>query len=732
MNKYILLLFLSLFGTGWSQSITGNILNEHNVPVSNALVQSKTSHTHSDASGRFSLENCKIGDLICISSPEYDSVCLIIKDLQHLQIVLKREAIKLPEILITGNLKHLSNFSKIDLELQPVGSSQDLLRKVPGLFIGQHAGGGKAEQLFLRGFDVDHGTDVNISVDGMPVNMVSHAHGQGYADLHFLIPETVEKIDFDKGTYFADKGDFTTAGYVAFTTTNAVENNTLSMELGQFNTMRTLGIFNLLNTETQSAYVASEYLLTDNYFDAPQNFNRINLFGKYTAETGKNNRLSVSVSHFKSKWDASGQIPERAVKNGTISHFGAIDNTEGGNTGRSSIILEFDKKISATSFIKNTAYFSKYDFELFSNFTFFLNDSVNGDQIKQKENRTIAGFQSEYTQKINPYILFKLGGGLRNDDNKDVELSHTLNRQTVLNYLSLGDINQTNLFGFTTVDFTPGKWLINIGTRLDYFKFNYVDKLTTTYKTLSETKAILSPKLNFMYVQNKNLNYFLKLGKGFHSNDARVVVAQQGKQILPSAYSSDLGLVWKPFPKWMLNTALWYLRLSQEFVYVGDEAIVEPSGRTERKGWDIGLRYQLTKWLFGNADFTYTHARAIDAPSGSDYLPLAPVTTFTGGISVKNLKNISGSIRTRLLGDRSANEDHSVIAKGYCITDISVNYQFKKLSVGINIDNLFNTTWKETQFLTESRLFSETNPVEEIHYTAGTPFNAKLIVKYNF
>ncbi|MEM0578315.1 TonB-dependent receptor [Flavobacterium polysaccharolyticum] len=729
---YILVFFTT--SIVYSQTIKGKIVDQDNYPIYNVLIKNEANanHVHSDIQGNFIFENVKMNDSIIFSHPNYISQRIKLGNENEIKIMLLKKSFQLEEVVITKDFKHLSSFSEVDLELQPVATSQDLLRKVPGLFIGQHAGGGKAEQIFLRGFDIDHGTDINISVDGMPVNMVSHAHGQGYADLHFLIPETVDKIDFDKGPYFADKGDFTTAGYVAFHTKDTFDKSAVSLELGQFNTLRTTGVFNLLNKENQSAYFASEYMITDNYFDAPQNFNRINLFGKYTAKFSEKDKISFSLSHFTSKWDASGQIPERAVKDGTISHFGAIDSTEGGNTSRSNINIQYDKKIDENSFIKSSAYINKYDFELFSNFTFFLNDPVNGDQIKQKENRTIVGFQSEYNEKLNESFLFKLAGGLRNDNNKDVELSHTVNRQTVLNYLSLGDSNQTNFFGYSSLDYSKGKWLINAGLRLDYFKFNYVDKLAINYATLSETKAIMSPKLNFLYAQNSNISYFLKLGKGFHSNDTRVVVAQKGKEILPDAYGADLGLVWKPSPKMMINTALWYLYLQQEFVYVGDEAVVEPSGKTARKGFDIGLRYQINNWLFWNTDFTYTHARAIDEPRGNNYLPLAPVSTFVNGISVKNLKNFSGSLRTRYLGDRPANEDNSVLAKGYVVTDFSVNHQFKKIVIGITIDNIFNTKWKETQFLTESRLQNETQSVEEIHYTPGTPFNARLLVKYNF
>jgi len=717
-----------------AQSVNGVVTDINGKPLNDVMVYNFFSkvHAHSDVNGKFVLENTKSDDSLRVTKQGYVAKNIKLSNNEMLSIIIDEKSFLLEEVTITNNLKYLNTISKIDFQIQPISNSQDLMRKIPGLFIGQHAGGGKAEQIFLRGFDCDHGTDINVSVDGMPVNMVSHAHGQGYADLHFVIPETVDKIDFDKGSYFADKGDFTTAGYIGFITKEKLDNSAVSFEVGQFDTFRTVALFNLLHTENQSAYFAGEYMMTDGYFDAPQNFNRINLFAKYTAKVNNGDKLAVSLSHFTSQWDASGQIPDRAVNDGTISHFGAIDPNEGGTTGRTNFNLQYDSKIDDKSQIKNSAYLSKYDFELFSNFTFFLNDPVNGDQIKQKENRTILGFQSEYDRKINEKWFFKLGAGLRNDNNKDVELSHTVNRKTVLDYLSLGNVNQSNLFTYTSFDFTSGKWLINSGLRLDYFKFGYEDQLAPTYSNQTQSKAILSPKLNFLYTENTTLQYFLKMGKGFHSNDTRVVVAQKGQEILPETYGADIGINWKPFPRMIVNSAIWYLYLAQEFVYVGDEAVVEPSGQTERKGFDFGFRYQLTNWLFWNTDYTYTYARSMDEPKGNDYLPLAPVHTLMNGISVKDLYGFSGSLRTRFLGDRPANEDNSVVAKGYCITDFSVNYQIKKISIGLNIDNIFDTKWKETQFLTETRLANETDPVEEIHFTAGTPFNARLILKYSW
>ncbi|WP_367913105.1 TonB-dependent receptor [Leadbetterella sp. DM7] len=736
MIRYILAYTLTLLlcSGADAQTLTGKITDTAGTPVEGALVQNITqnTHAHTDRYGAFLLDHVSAGDSIEVSHPGYANFYLAVTKFQNLHIALKVKAFELGQVTITAGLRHLNTLSAIDIETQPVHTSQELLRKVPGLFIGQHAGGGKAEQIFLRGFDIDHGTDINITVDGMPVNMVSHAHGQGYADLHFLIPETVEEIDFDKGPYFAEKGDFTTAGYVAFKTKDRLESSLVSAEIGQFNTLRGLGMFNLLNSERQSAYFAGEYMLTDNYFKAPQNFNRNNLFGKYTARLSPGDRISLSVSHFKSSWDASGQIPERAVASGLISYFGAIDSTEGGNTSRSNFNLQYDKKISENAWIKNTAYFSHYDFELFSNFTFFLNDPDNGDQIKQKESRNITGMQTEYHERVSERLTYKAGAGLRSDYTRGTELSHTLNRSVIIDRLSFGDISQANLYAYAAADYTAGKWLINAGARIDYFKFGYIDLLQPVYANQSKTKAIVSPKLNFLYSAGPGLNVFLKLGKGFHSNDTRVVIPRNGKEILPAAYGSDLGAIWKPFPRMVINGALWYLFLEQEFIYVGDEAVVEPGGRTARKGIDAGIRYQLADKVFWNADATYTHARAIDEPKGEDYLPLAPVFTFTTGWSIKDLNRFSGSLKARYLGNRPANEDYSVTARGYLVTDFSLSYRYRKTSLGISIDNLLNTKWKETQFLTESRLQNEPAPVEEIHFTPGTPFNARLVVRYSF
>lgn len=737
MKNIILVMITFFWLSSYGQIQKGKVLDRDGNPVENAyLVNTNSeSHAHTNEFGLFSLDKTVLGDVIKITALGYKKSNFTIVSSDD-TIILEDDIFRLNEIVIEPKLSAMNVISKIDLQTTPVNSSQEILRKVPGLFIGQHAGGGKAEQIFLRGFDIDHGTDIVISVDGMPVNMVSHAHGQGYADLHFVIPETVEKVDFGKGTYYANKGDFATAGYVAFQTKDKIEKSSIGLEIGQFNTMRTVGLFNLLgNQKTQSAYIATEYILTDGPFDSPQNFNRINLLGKYSAILNDNSKFSILASRFSSKWDASGQIPQRLIDNGTISRFGSVDDTEGGNTSRTNFNASLSKPIDENTFLKANAFYSNYQFELYSNFTFFLEDPINGDQIKQKENRDIYGMNAELNKKMKLNevdVLLQLGAGFRADATKDTELSHTLNRRTVLENIKLGDIDESNLFSYLNSEFNLGKLMINPAIRLDYFKFNYQDKLTENYKTQSESKVKFSPKLNFIYSQNNNLQFFIKSGMGFHSNDARVVVQNSGKQILPTAIGTDVGTIWKPFPKLIVNSALWYLFLEQEFVYVGDAGIIEPSGKSKRMGAELGLRYQLNDWLYFDADANYTYARSIDEPKGQDYIPLAPDFTTTGGLSFQKVNGFSGGIRYRYLKNRPANEDNSIVAKGYFISDLNVNYQYKNVNFGIAIENIFDTAWNETQFATESRLQNEPEGVEEIHFTPGTPFFMKGKITYTF
>jgi len=740
MKPILLWVLLLCSVVAQSQNITGNIVTQNNTPLEDVYVFNKNSntHTHTDISGNFSLDGNTEGDQLYISHLGFESITVPVTAesfTTKVTIKLNEASVSLGQIVITPQVNAINQLTSVDLETNPVKSSQEILRKVPGLIIGQHAGGGKAEQIFLRGFDIDHGTDISLSVDGMPVNMVSHAHGQGYSDLHFLIPETIENIEFGKGPYYAEHGDFTTAGYVGFKTKNRLENSSVSVEYGDFNSFRTVGMFKVLETKKSNAYIAASLNTFDGPYDSPQNFNRYNVMGKFNFQLPGDQHLSVSTSHLQSKWDASGQIPQRAVDSGLIDRFGAIDDTEGGNTSRTNLILNHTKIISSTQKLKSTAYVTHYDFELYSNFTFFLEDPVNGDQIKQKEDRNLFGFKTAYTEKMEADAFdfeYTAGGGVRYDDVNNVQLSRTKNRDELLERLAFGNVDQINAFGFVNTEFDFGDFKINPALRLDYFKFDYENFLTETYDNKSESKVFASPKINFVYSPNRQLQLFAKTGIGFHSNDSRVVVANSGEDILPAAYGADLGGIYKVTDNLIMNAALWTLFLDQEFVYVGDAAIVEPSGKTRRMGVDFGLRYEATDWLYLFGDINYTYARSTEAPEGEDYIPLAPDLTSTGGVAFKNIGDFSGGLNYRYIKDRAANEDNSIVAEGYFVTDFNINYTYKNLVFGVIIENLLDTEWNETQFATESRLFNEAEPVEEIHFTPGTPFFIRGKVTVNF
>lgn len=744
MKKHILLyMLLAVFSSVKAHELSGIIISEdNNKPLQGVGVYNKTTgaYTYTNVSGYFELDDISVNDIIYFYQLGYENQELVIVE-KHLDseinIVLKISSASLDQVLIVSKVNVLSNFVNVDLKTSPVKSSQEILRKIPGLIIGQHAGGGKAEQIFLRGFDIDHGTDIAIDVDGMPVNMVSHAHGQGYADMHFIIPETINNIDFAKGAYYADKGNFNTAGYVDINTKKTIDNNIVSVEAGQFNTLRALSMLKIVDEDKSKAYIASELMLSDGVFESPQNFNRINIMGRYNFNNYEDQEFNMAISHFQSKWDASGQIPVRAVESGLIGRFGAIDDTEGGNTSRSNFWINHNKQLDEHSTIKSSVYLSKYDFELFSNFTFFLEDPVNGDQIHQKEDRTIIGAKTTYEHSFHledhdAQLKYELGVGFRYDDVNDVQLSRTLNRQTILERLAFGNIDELNGFAFANLTYKKNKWTFNPGLRLDYFNFDYENLLTTTYDNKSENKVLVSPKLNIIYAASPKLQWFVKTGLGYHSNDTRVVTANNGKKVLPTAYGTDLGVIMKPIDRLVINAALWSLFLQQEFVYVGDAGIVEPSGKTKRYGFDFGLRYQLADWLFFNTDVNYTYARSSEDLSGQNYIPLAPDLTSSGSLSFRDLNNFSGGLSYRYIKDRPANEDNSIVAEGYFITDLNVNYNHKNWTFGLIVENLFDSEWNETQFATESRLFNEPDAVEEIHFTPGSPFflRGKISVRF--
>lgn len=741
-----LLLLVCMAASAQTFTLSGVVNATNDAPLPSANVQlDGTLSTATDDLGRFSFEGVTKGEhtlTVSILGYTRSERRVVVSENTEVRVQLEPAAIELKEAAVNGKQtgSPTETISLLDMRTRPVNNSQELMQLVPGLFVAQHAGGGKAEQIFFRGFDIDHGTDLYVSVDGLPVNMVSHAHGQGYADLHFTIPETMDKLTVHKGPYDARFGDFATSGTVEFQTRNSLDRNEVKAEYGMFNTMRAVGLFNVLDNNhlfsqrKESAYIAGEYVFTDAYFNSKQDFGRFNLFGKYHGQVGERTMLTLSGSTFGAAWNASGQVPERAVASGLIDRFGAIDDNEGGETSRTNAYATLATGTRNGAVIKNQLYFVKYDFNLFSNFTFFAADSVNGDMIAQTDDRTIAGYTGSYSRNTRLGDLpFKFSAGLgARYDRADISLKNARER-VVYDTIVAGRVEQLNTNAYLDgVLNLSERFTVNPSVRFDLFNFMYGDARGDRNTSGTAVQARVSPKLNLNYALNARAQLYLRTGMGFHSNDARAVVVDSADATLPRAYGADLGTTFKPLPRMLVNVALWGLYLESELVYVGDGGVVETSDPTQRAGLDLSIRYQLGKHLFADVDVNLVHAKVVGPPAGEDAIPLAPLFTTIGGLAYKRDLGFNASLRYRHIADRPANETNSVVAKGYFLLDATASYRIKHFEFGAIVENLLDTEWNQAQFDTESRLSNESEPVSELHFTPGTPFFARGFVSCRF
>ena len=663
-------------------------------------------------------------------------------------IKLNSKIINLSEINVAGTTKDIgqtmNTISSIDMLLRPTNSAQDLMRLVPGLFIAQHQGGGKAEQIFLRGFDADHGTDFAVFWDGIPVNMPSHAHGQGYADSHFMIPETIDQLNVNKGTYTTRLGDFATSGAAEFSTKNYVD-NMFKVEYGAYGLNRVMGILNLLGKDQhlfskrkENCYIAAENMYNEaSYFIHPQNYHRFSVFGKYDGQLSERTTLTIEGSYFNATWNGSGQIPQRAIDQGLITRFGAIDPSEGGQTDRTNANIILKTFFDNGAVVKNQIYYSYYQLNLFTDFTFFLVDSVHGDGINQRDKgRNIFGYNGSYeiTKDIAGHELKTVIGLTTKGDAGELSLRHQEQR-TILDTVSIGNLYEQNVCAYLDETFhVTNKFFVNAGVRADFFYFSYKE-LRQAYDSVSgqTTKLKISPKLNLYFNANPAVQFFIRSGYGFHSNDARAVVTGQAQNSVPTALGYEIGSTFKPFKNMLVNAVLWGINIQNELTYDADIAADVINGPTQRLGADLSVRYQLTKILYFDLDINYSHGRYTDLPVGQNYIPLAPTLTSVAGLTIKQTNGFSSSLRTRYISDRPANGDNTIVAKGYFLIDAVINYKIKKYQLGISVENLLNTEWNEAQFETLTRLKGEPIAgIDQLCFTPGAPRIIKGTISYFF
>jgi hypothetical protein len=656
---------------------------------------------------------------------------------QRLAIALAPAALALSPVAVSGERSYSAAASKtiraLDIQLRPRESSQDLLRLAPGLVIAQHAGGGKAEQIFLRGFDADHGTDVAISVDETPVNMVSHAHGQGYADVHWLIPEIVDEIAVRKGPYDAQDGDLATAGAVALSTRDRLSRPEIDMRGGSFRTGHALALLPLgAGAGEAGGYLAAAAHFTDGPFEHPQDYGRINVFGKWSAPVGPGAELVATVSGYDARWNGSGQIPDRALASGLITRFGSIDPSEGGNTERYGATLGLRSAAGAADRWAAAAYVTRYRLQLYSDFTFFLDDSVNGDGIEQNDRRWVAGAHGSIERG---QAAAGIGGRA---DFADVRLFHQRQRTRLSTRVSDG-ISQQQTFAWVRQGFSlSGRLRLQLGLRGDLFRFGVRDRLTgeaatpVAHASGIKWRGIVSPKANLALAATKRTTLFANIGGGFHSNDAReVILAPPGGTVLPRALGAELGIR----HSWTGGTvaaALWRMDLASELVYSGDAGTTEASGRTRRYGADVESRVLVTPWLWADLDVNIARGRFRDGPTGRNYIPLAPTLTMAGGLTLRDVGPVTGGMRFRHVQARPAIEDNSVVARGYAVTELFARWRVARVQLSVAVDNLFDTAWNEAQFATTSRLRGEPAPVTELHFAPGAPRALQVGAEYVF
>jgi outer membrane receptor protein involved in Fe transport len=756
-----LLTILSVLLQAQTAVISGVVKDkETGQPIEDVIVsiEKTNSHTHTNVTGQFYVISLSPG-MYAIEFNKFGyekqqlNIELTDNEKKQLTVELLFNTSALAAVAIESDklvsAASSSYISKLDFENRPKNSAQDMLRLVPGLFIAQHAGGGKAEQIFIRGFDCDHGTDVATFVDGMPVNMPSHGHGQGYEDLHFLIPEIVKGMTIFKGPYAPQYGDFSTGATVQFNTMDTLENNLFQLESAYIPTIsaitakRGLMMYQLppMNSKVTS-YLAADIINNRGYFENSQHFNRFNIFSKTLFTINEHSNLSFSASGFGSSWDASGQVPERAVKSGLITRFGSLDNTEGGTTQRNNLNLVYRANFKRGEF-ETQVYSSNYRFKLFSNFTFNLQDSIHGDEIEQGDNRIIRGLNAHYTipHQLGKMInKFTLGTSFRADEIEN-NLWHAVKRQRLeVRADALIHERSTAIYANEIFRFSD-HFRVELGGRYDYFIFDVEDQLPTDSARTNYSgfnyQTLFSPKLNAIYSVTDHLQFFLNSGSSYHSNDARSVVQEKNNHQLPRAWGAELGSLVHAGNRFIFSTAFWWLDVENELVYVGDDGTIENKGASRRTGIDFSARCQLTSWLFADIDINVSKNIFIDKVFGvqlkTDYhIPLAPTITSAGGLTAKTKKGMEAGIRYRCMAARPANESNTIVAHGYTIFDASINFKIKHFKIGLVAENIFNVNWNEAQFDTESKLSMENKAVDELNFTSGTPFAARIILGYAF
>ncbi len=634
------------------------------------------------------------------------------------------------------------------IENRPTLRPAEVLEFVPGVIVTQHSGDGKANQYFLRGFNLDHGTDFATFVDGMPVNMPTHAHGHGYSDLNWLIPELVNRISYKKGPYFADEGDFSSAGVARLGLFDTLPQGIASLTLGDNGYARGL-LTQSAPWQDGKVLYAVETAHNNGPWEQPERFHRANGVLRYSTASDSA-RTSLTAMAYSAAWRSTDQIPQRAVDQGLVGRFGTLDPTDGGHTERYSLSLQTERKSDMGNF-KVNAYAITSKLNLVSNFTYNLEQAeppVNGDQFVQAESRQVLGGSASQSFAT-PFGGFEstttVGTSIRMDRLDPVGLYQGLGGQRTAT-LQESQVSQSlfGLYAENSTAWTP-TFRTLLGARYDRMAVDVRSSIAEN--TGQHTADLTSPKLSLILGPWNKTEYFVNIGSGFHSNDARGVTARlapkEGTPIEPSpalvrTTGSELGLRTEAIPGLQSSLALWQLDMGSELVFAGDAGDTGASGASRRWGVEFNNHYRATPWLLLDADIAVSRAEFTtaqgDAPNVGWYVPGSVETVVSLGAVISNRGPWSGQFQLRYFGPRPLIEDNSQRSDGTTLAYLRVGYQINRTTkLALDVFNLFDRKASDIDYYYTSRLPGE--PVEGVadrHFHPVEPRSLRLTLTTNF
>jgi len=626
------------------------------------------------------------------------------------------------------------------IESRPMLRPGEVLEYIPGVIITQHSGDGKANQYFLRGFNLDHGTDFRTEVDHMPVNMPTHAHGQGYSDLNFLIPELISRVAYKKGPYFAEEGDFSSVGAADISYTTQLKQGIGTVAAGSNGYARAMAA-NSSSAGPGHLLYGVELFHNDGPWDNPESYRKANGVLRFSQGTNADG-YTLSLMAYRGKWNATDQIPQRGVDQGLVSRFGAIDPSDAGETSRYSVSFDRHKVLDNGGVFHMDAYVIKYRLKLFSNFTFFLDDPVNGDQFEQFDDRWVFGLTPSwiFTGKWGGHATTnKFGADVRRD-NIDLALNHTLERQP-LGTTRSDYVQQTGAGLYYENTFQWTETLRSVaGVREDFY---YAKVTSNLNENSGKTDAhITSPKLSLIYGPFAKTEYFFNYGQGYHSNDARgttiTVDPSTGAPVekvpaLVKTKGEEIGVRTEAIPKLQSSLSLWRLTLASELVFVGDAGTTEASRPSLRRGIEWSNRYIPKPWLIVDLDLSASRAQFTDSDPAGNTIPGSIDRVASFGLTAKDLGPWSGTMLMRYFGPRPLVEDNSVRSQSSLLWSARASYKVDaRTKINLDILNLFDRKANDIEYYYASQLRGEAVPVNDIHFHPAEPRTFRVALVTHF